>query len=337
MTEEKSKKKISGNENLYTMPEDDGNYEPAEDDGNCGPIEITAEVSGQRLDSFIAENTPFSRSAVQKLIDGGFITVNSAFQKSKYHVRTGDIISVSPPPPEPVDVVPQDIPIDILYEDSDIAVVNKPVGMVVHPAAGNPDGTLVNALLFHLKDLSGIGGELRPGIVHRIDKNTSGLLIVAKNDAAHIFLSEKLRLHEVRRIYYALCEGNFKEDSGVVNAPIGRHRTDRKRMAVVSSGGREAVTHWKVMERYGNATLVCCELETGRTHQIRVHMAYIHHPIIGDDVYGSGKNPFGFTGQALHSAELHFTHPRTGENMVFHADPPEIFKNAVEKLRKTVK
>ena len=327
MTEEKSENRISDDESLYAVPDDDGSSEP---------FEIIAETSGERLDSFIAENSPFSRSAVQKLIDGGFITVNSAFQKSKYRVRIGDVISVSPPPPEPVDLIPQDIPIDILYEDSDIAVVNKPVGMVVHPAAGNPDGTLVNALLFRLKDLSGIGGELRPGIVHRIDKNTSGLLVVAKNDAAHNFLSEKLRLHEVRRIYYALCEGNFKEDSGTVNAPIGRHRTDRKRMAVVSNG-REAITHWKVMERYGNATLLCCELETGRTHQIRVHMAYIHHPIIGDDVYGSGKNPFGFTGQALHSAELHFIHPRTGENMVFHADPPEIFKKAVEKLRKTIK
>lgn len=327
MTEEKSENRISDDESLYAVPDDDGSSEP---------FEIIAETSGERLDSFIAENSPFSRSAVQKLIDGGFITVNSAFQKSKYRVRIGDVISVSPPPPEPVDLIPQDIPIDIIYEDSDIAVVNKPVGMVVHPAAGNPDGTLVNALLFRLKDLSGIGGELRPGIVHRIDKNTSGLLVVAKNDAAHNFLSEKLRLHEVRRIYYALCEGNFKEDSGTVNAPIGRHRTDRKRMAVVSNG-REAITHWKVMERYGNATLLCCELETGRTHQIRVHMAYIHHPIIGDDVYGSGKNPFGFTGQALHSAELHFIHPRTGENMVFHADPPEIFKKAVEKLRKTIK
>ena len=327
MSEEKNENRISDSENPYALPDEDETDEP---------LVLSAAVSGQRLDSFIAENSPFSRSAVQKLIDGGFITVNSAFQKSKYHVRMGDVISVSPPPPEPVDLIPQDIPIDIVYQDPDIAVVNKPVGMVVHPAAGNPDGTLVNALLFHLKDLSGIGGELRPGIVHRIDKNTSGLLIIAKNDAAHNFLSEKLRLHEVRRIYYALCEGNFKEDSGTVNAPIGRHRTDRKRMAVVSSG-REAITHWKVMERYGNATLLQCELETGRTHQIRVHMAYIHHPIIGDDVYGSGRNPFGFTGQALHSAELHFTHPRTGEKMVFHAEPPEIFKNAVEKLRKTIK
>ena len=327
MTEEKSENRISDDESLYAVSDDDGGIEP---------FEIIAETSGERLDSFIAENSPFSRSAVQKLIDGGFITVNSAFQKSKYRVRIGDVISVSPPPPEPVDLIPQDIPIDILYEDSDIAVVNKPVGMVVHPAAGNPDGTLVNALLFRLKDLSGIGGELRPGIVHRIDKNTSGLLVVAKNDSAHNFLSEKLRLHEVRRIYYALYEENFKKDSETVNAPIGRHRTDRKRMAVVSNG-REAITHWKVMERYGNATLLCCELETGRTHQIRVHMAYIHHPIIGDDVYGSGKNSFGFTGQALHSAELQFIHPRTGENMVFHADPPEIFKKAVEKLRKTIK
>lgn len=299
-------------------------------------ITASEQASGQRLDSYAAAETGLTRSKVQKLIEQGDILVNGREAKAKYTVRAGDEISIFIPPPAAAEIISQEIPLDIVYEDADIAVINKPVGMVVHPAAGNPSGTLVNALMFHLKDLSGIGGELRPGIVHRIDKNTSGLLVVAKNDFAHNSLAEQLKTHSVRRTYLALCAGNFKEDCGTVNAPIGRHRTDRKRMAVVQNG-REAVTHYTVLERFGSMTLLRVELETGRTHQIRVHLSHISHPLIGDDVYGKGKNSLGFIGQALHAAELRLTHPRTGENMCFTADMPENFKNALEKLRKEQK
>lgn len=298
-------------------------------------IELTVppEKAGQRLDAFIAGETSFSRSAVQRMIDSGDVLLNMKEAPSKAKVKAGDEVSVTPPMPEITDILPQDIPLDIVYQDADIAVINKPKGMVVHPAAGNPDGTLVNAIMYHIKDLSGIGGEVRPGIVHRIDRMTSGLLVIAKNDKAHVFLSDQLKTHAVSRVYYALCEGNFREDSGTVDAPIARHRTDRKKMAV-DPNGRSAVTHWRVLERFGDMTLLRVELETGRTHQIRVHMAYIKHPIVGDEVYGHAKNSLGIVGQALHAGELRLTHPATGEEMVFTAPLPEEFVNALEKLRK---
>ncbi len=298
-------------------------------------IELTVppEKAGQRLDAFIAGETSFSRSAVQRMIDSGDVLLNMKEAPSKAKVKAGDEVSVTPPMPEITDILPQDIPLDIVYQDADIAVINKPKGMVVHPAAGNPDGTLVNAIMYHIKDLSGIGGEVRPGIVHRIDRMTSGLLVIAKNDNAHVFLSDQLKTHAVSRVYYALCEGNFREDSGTVDAPIARHRTDRKKMAV-DPNGRSAVTHWRVLERFGDMTLLRVELETGRTHQIRVHMAYIKHPIVGDEVYGHAKNSLGIVGQALHAGELRLTHPATGEEMVFTAPLPEEFVNALEKLRK---
>ena len=299
-------------------------------------LSVSEAGAGARLDSFVAENTELTRSAVQRLIDSGAVLVRGTVKKAGYSVRPGDEIAVTLPEPEPSELVPEDIPLDIVYQDADVCVVNKPAGMVVHPAPGNLSGTLVNALLYRLTDLSGIGGEIRPGIVHRIDKDTSGLLVVAKNDAAHAFLSDELKTHSVARTYLALCEGNFREDSGTVDAPIARHRTDRKKMAIVP-GGREAVTHWKVLERFGEQTLLEVELETGRTHQIRVHMASLNHPLVGDPVYGRGKNSLGFTGQALHAAKLRFTHPRTGERMEFTAPLPDYFEAALEKLRKNRK
>ena len=296
-------------------------------------LTVPPEKAGQRLDAFIAGETSFSRNAVQRLIDGGFVMLGGKIPQTKTKVRAGDEVLIDPPEPAPVDIVPQDIPLDIIYQDADIAVINKPKGMVVHPAAGNPDGTIVNAIMYHIKDLSGIGGEVRPGIVHRIDRMTSGLLVIAKNDAAHNFLAEELKTHAVSRVYYCLCEGNFREDSGTVNAPIGRSRTDRKKMAVVEDG-RSAVTHFNVLERFGSMTFLRVELETGRTHQIRVHMSYIKHPIVGDEVYGHARNNLGITGQALHAGELRLTHPVTGERMIFTAPLPEEFKEALRRLRR---
>lgn len=296
-----------------------------------GAAEYSVAVGGERIDTFTAEASGLTRACVQRLIEAGNVTVNGKIKKANYRTKVGDAVRVSIPPIEPTEIIAEDIPLDIVYQDEDIAVINKPVGMVVHPAAGNKSGTLVNALMFHLKDLSGIGGELRPGIVHRIDKNTSGLLVVAKNDAAHRFLSNELKTHSVSRVYLALCEGNFKDDSGTINAPIGRHPRDRKKMAVVP-GGREAVTHWRVLERFGSMTLLSVELETGRTHQIRVHMQSINHPLVGDDVYSNGRNSLGFCGQALHAGRLRLIHPRTGEEMTFEAEPPEAFKKAITKL-----
>lgn len=299
-------------------------------------LNVPKEGAGQRLDSYLASATEFSRNAVQRLIAEGSVLLNGRETLPKAKLREGDEISLTPPPPAVTDILPQDIPLDIVYQDEDIAVINKPKDMVVHPAAGNPDGTLVNAIMYHIKDLSGVGGELRPGIVHRIDRMTSGLLVIAKNDAAHNFLSEQLKTHSVSRVYYALCEGNFREDEGTVDAPIGRSRSDRKRMAV-EPGGRNAVTHWRVLERFGDMTLLRVELETGRTHQIRVHMAHIKHPIVGDEVYGRGRNNLGIVGQALHAGELRLTHPRTGERMSFFAPLPEEFERALAKLRNNVR
>lgn len=306
------------------------------EDGGELLLTVSETDAGARLDSFAAERTGLTRSAVQRLIESGCVLVRGKAKKAGYAVRAGDEIAVTLPEPEPSELIPEDIPLDIVYQDADICVVNKPAGMVVHPAPGNLTGTLVNALLYHLTDLSGIGGEIRPGIVHRIDKDTSGLLVVAKNDAAHTFLSEELKTHSVARTYLALCEGNLREDSGAVDAPIARHRTDRKKMAIVP-GGREAITHWKVLERFGDKTLLEVELETGRTHQIRVHMASINHPLVGDPVYGRAKNELGFTGQALHAAKLRLTHPHTGERMEFSAPLPDYFEAALAKLRKNRK
>ncbi len=295
-------------------------------------IELLANENAKRLDSFIANTTPLTRSTAQRLINSGSVLVNGTVCKPGSPVKVGFRIIIQLPKVQETDLVPENIPLDIVYEDSDIAVVNKPVGMVVHPAPGNPSGTLVNAIMYHIHDLSGIGGELRPGIVHRIDKNTSGLLVIAKNDFAHAFLSNELKTHDVKRIYISLCMGNFPEDSGTVSAPIGRHRTDRKRMAVIA-GAREAITHFRVIERFRDYTLLRVELETGRTHQIRVHMAYLNHPLVGDDVYSSGRNSLGFHGQALHACELTLRHPRTHELMRFHAPLPENYRDALRKLR----
>lgn len=291
---------------------------------------------GMRLDRFVAQSGVLSRSAVEKMIDSGALTVNGTKTNKNYRLRVGDAVELDLPNPEPDEAVPQDIPLDILYEDDDLLVINKPCGMVVHPAPGNPDGTLVNALLFHCgSSLSGIGGVIRPGIVHRIDKDTSGLLVVAKNDATHLGLSEQLKGHHINRIYYAIAIGNFREDQGTVDAPIGRHPVDRKKMAVIRNAdlrAREAVTHWNVMARgvaEGQSfTMVRCELETGRTHQIRVHLASIGHPLLGDALYGGGNTRFearhraDIKGQCLHAAELHFVHPKTGEMMHFSSPMP---------------
>ena len=299
---------------------------------------------GVRIDNFVAQRCAITRSAAAKLIEGGNVRLRESVPAKNYKLRAGDIIEVNIPEPEPSEALPECIPLDVVYEDSDIIVVNKPVGMVVHPAPGNYTGTLVNALLYHCGDsLSGIGGVLRPGIVHRIDKDTAGLLVSAKNDEAHLFLASEIKEHKVSRIYYAIVLGNFKEDSGTVNAPIGRHPVDRKRMAVIKGEGksaREAITHWEVVERFGRFTLIRCILETGRTHQIRVHMAYIGHPLLGDSVYGGAGTDFEahnrrlITGQCLFAAELALTHPTTREQMRFTAKLPDDFSELLEKLRR---
>lgn len=317
------------------VPSEEADDECFYDSDDCmtdGRIELLSNENAKRLDSFIANNTPLTRSAAQRLINSGSVLVNGTVCKQGSPVKVGFKIIIQLPKVQETDLVPENIPLNIVYEDSDIAVINKPVGMVVHPAPGNPSGTLVNAIMYHIHDLSGIGGQLRPGIVHRIDKNTSGLLVIAKNDFAHAFLSNELKSHDVKRIYIALCMGNFPEDSGTISAPIGRHRTDRKRMAVIA-GARDAITHFRVIERFRDYTLLRVELETGRTHQIRVHMAYLNHPLVGDDVYSSGRNSLGFHGQALHACELMLRHPRTHELMRFHAPLPENYRNALRKLR----
>lgn len=260
----------------------------------------TADQAGERADAFLARTVEeLTRSAAQRLLEEGSVTLNGKTLKKNYKTTPGDVLEVVLPDPEPVDVVPQDIPLDVVYEDSDVIVINKPVGMVVHPAPGHPDGTLVNALMYHCGDsLSGINGELRPGIVHRIDRDTSGLIIAAKNDKAHLALAEQLQDHSLARVYEAIAVGGFREDSGTVNAPIGRHPVDRKRMAIDPRNGRNAVTHWTVLERFsGGYTHIQCQLETGRTHQIRVHMASIGHPLLGDIVYGNKKPYPGLAGQ----------------------------------------
>lgn len=282
------------------------------------------------MDSFIAGETELSRTQAQRMIRDGAILLNEKQVKPNAAIAEGDRVDISYPDPVATDVVPEDIPLDIVYEDEDLVVINKPQGMVVHPSAGHESGTLVNALLYHIRDLSGIGGELRPGIVHRIDRMTSGLLVVAKNDAAHRALSDQFRDHSAHRSYAALVDGNLREDSGTIEAPLARHPVDRKKMAIVQ-GGREAVTHWRVAARYGQYTLLQIELETGRTHQIRVHLASKQHPVTGDDVYGREKKPFGLTGQALHGYRLTFEHPKSGKQMVFYAPLPDYFISALKK------
>lgn len=299
---------------------------------------------GKRADAFIAERTELTRSAAVRLMESGNILVGGKAVTKNYKVRAGDIFTVSMPEAEPDEALPENIPLDIVYEDSDIIVVNKPKGMVVHPAAGNPSGTLVNALLYHCKDsLSGIGGVLRPGIVHRIDKDTEGLLVVAKNDGAHLSLAAQIKEHRVSRVYYAIAIGNFREDSGTVDAPIGRHQTDRKKMAVIrdtEKKSRNAVTHWSVIERFGRYTLLRCELETGRTHQIRVHMSYIGHPLLGDSLYGGGSTAFEakhkclISGQCLCATELKLTHPSSGKEMTFKVDMPREFVTLTDIMRR---
>lgn len=292
--------------------------------------------AGTRVDVYLArEKAAPSRSFVQKLVESGLVTVLGRPVKPSYRVAEGDVIEVRIPPPENVSLEPEDIPLDIVYEDADVVVVNKPAGMVVHPAAGNYAGTLVHALLHHCKDLSGIGGELRPGIVHRLDKDTSGLMVVAKNDAAHAALARQIKARTVVRKYLAIVHGRLAKDEGTVDVPIGRHPVHRKRMAVVP-GGRRAVTHWKVRRRYRDFTLVECKLETGRTHQIRVHMAYIGHPVAGDPVYGPRKPAFGLSGQALCAYQLGFYHPRTGEWKEFTIPLPEEMQKTVDKLERTL-
>lgn len=295
-------------------------------------ILLIAETEAPRIDAYLAENTVFTRSKIQGWIKNGAIEKNGRPCKANAEVKTGDTIRMRVET-ENGDALPEpeDIPLDVIYEDDDLAVVNKPKGMVVHPAPGNTSGTLVNALLYRFQTLSGAGGETRPGIVHRIDRLTSGLLVVAKNDAAHEALAKQFAAHTAHREYLCLVHGNFKEDSGTIDAPIGRHHTDRKRMAVTENG-RRAVTHWRVLERFGTETLLDVALETGRTHQIRVHMAYVKHPILGDEVYGSAASKLGLNGQALHGYRLTFTHPRTGETMSFTAPLPEDFTEALRRL-----
>ena len=298
-------------------------------------LRASEESKNQRLDAFLASSLDgLTRSQATRLIESGEVAVNGRAVGKSYKLAGGEDIAVTLPEPEPVEAVPQDIPLDVVYEDADVIVVNKPSGMVVHPAPGHPDGTLVNALLYHCAGtLSGVGGALRPGIVHRIDRDTSGLIIAAKNDAAHQYLSAQLADHTLARTYECIVVGALREDRGTVNAPIARHPADRKRMAVVA-GGREAVTHWEVIARYPGYTHVRCRLETGRTHQIRVHMAYIGHPILGDTVYGAKKEVPGLTGQCLHAVGLRFLHPRTHEVMELSCPLPEEFTRMLQKIRK---
>lgn len=302
---------------------------------------------GMRIDKFLAEKSGESRSFITRLIESGAVSVNGREISKNYKISLGDTVELSLPEPEDCEALPEDIPLDIVYEDEDIIVINKPKGMIVHPATGIYTGTLVNALMYHCKDsLSGIGGVIRPGIVHRIDKDTSGLLVVAKNDDAHLSLSDQLKTHTVSRVYHAIAIGNIKEDSGTVNKPIGRHPQDRKKMAVITAPdqrAREAITHYEVIERFeiptGRFTYLKCRLETGRTHQIRVHMSSTGHPLLGDSVYGGGNTKFEVNnskyihGQCLHAKELELIHPRTHEHMHFECELPEDFELLLKKLR----
>ena len=296
-------------------------------------LTITENEAGQRADVVLAAMLELTRSNMQKLLDEGRAIKGTKVIKSNYKVKLGDEIIVTLPEPQPLDVQPENIPLDIIYEDEDVVVVNKARGMVVHPAAGNYSGTLVNALLYHCKNLSGINGVIRPGIVHRLDKDTSGIMICAKNDAAHVSLSEQIQSKTAQRTYLAVVRGNIKTDSGVIETQISRDKDDRKKMAVVKEGGRNAITEYEVVERFGKYTIVKCKLKTGRTHQIRVHMEYLGYPLVGDPKYSPMKTPFSINGQALHSLTLAFDHPRTGERMEFEAKLPEDLHKIVTRLR----
>ena len=297
-------------------------------------LTLTADRPGERADALLARLVPdLTRSAAQKLLERGAVTLNGRPVRKNDRPAPGDVLEVVLPDPEPIDVRPQDIPLDVVYEDGDVIVVNKPVGLVVHPAPGHPDGTLVNALLYHCgTSLSGINGELRPGIVHRIDRDTSGLIIAAKNDRAHLALAAQLQDHSLARTYEAVAVGSLREDSGTVDAPIGRHPVDRKKMAIDRKNGREAVTHWTVLARYPGCTHVECRLETGRTHQIRVHLASIGHPLLGDTVYGAKKPVPGLAGQCLHARRLRFVHPATGEPVELECPLPAWFQEVLRKI-----
>lgn len=299
-------------------------------------IEVTEAGAGVRIDRYLSEAaSDFTRSYLQKLVKEGAVTVNGKAVKASYAVEAGDRIELEIPEQKEPDILPENLPLDVLYEDSDVILVNKPKGMVVHPAAGHYTGTLVNALMYHCRDdLSGINGVLRPGIVHRIDMDTTGVLIACKNDMAHNHIAEQLKAHSITRRYYALVHGVIKEDEGTVDAPIGRHPIDRKKMAIERKNGKEAVTHYKVLQRYKGYTLIECRLETGRTHQIRVHMSSLGHPLVGDAVYGPAKCPFSLQGQTLHAYILGFVHPRTGVYMEFQAPLPEYFEKLIKSLQK---
>ena len=302
-------------------------------------MEIRPEQAGTRLDVYVSESEQITRSAAQKLIESEFVTVNGISPAKNYRLRAGDEVETEFPEPVPADAKPQALPLEIVYEDADLLVVNKPKGMVVHPAPGNPDGTLVNALLYHVRDLSGINGVIRPGIVHRLDKDTSGLLIVAKNDAAHFSLAEQIKAHSFEREYRAVLVGNLRDDAGVVDAPIGRNPRDRKKMAIVSSG-RPARTHYEVLGRFPGFSYVRLILETGRTHQIRVHMFSLGHPVLCDSVYGAAHTPFEkqlapfLSSQCLHAKSISFTHPRTGERLHFDSKLPEYFDEVLLRLHR---
>lgn len=305
-----------------------------EDGIEAGLETVTAEAedAGTRADVFLAAKLGVSRSNMQKLLEDGRVKRGEKITKANYKVRAGEMFVVDIPEPEPIEAVPENIPLDIIYEDDDVVVLNKARGMVVHPAPGNYTGTMVNALLYHCSNLSGINSAIRPGIVHRLDKDTSGIMIVAKNDAAHISLSQQIQSKTAVRTYLAVVRGNIKTDSGTIETQIARDKTDRKKMAVVKEGGRDAITDYEVLERFGKYTLVRCKLRTGRTHQIRVHMEYLGYPLVGDPKYSPMKTPFGIKGQALHSHTLEFTHPRTGERMKFEAPLPEDMHKIITRL-----
>lgn len=300
---------------------------------NLEIISVNEENAGKRIDSYLAENTEYSRAHIQKMIENDKILINGKKTKVSYKVQQNDEIIMEKEEPKEIELKAQDIPVDVLYEDNDIIVVNKPKGMVVHPANGNPDGTLVNAVMAICKDsLSGIGGEIRPGIVHRLDKDTSGTIVIAKNDKAHINLSEQIKNHKVEKTYIALVKGFVKENEATINMPIGRSTKDRKKMAVTKNG-KNAITHFKVIERFKNYTLLEVKIETGRTHQIRVHLSEIGYPIVGDTTYSNGKNEWGIKGQCLHAKSLKFKHPITGKEMFIEAPLPEYFQEVIEELK----
>ena len=299
---------------------------------------IDEEQAGIRLDKFLADALPdLSRSYIQKLIKDEQVTVNQIVQKANYKINAGDCLVLEEPELQEPDIVAENIPLDILYEDSDLLIINKPKGMVVHPSAGHYSGTLVNALMYYCKDdLSGINGVMRPGIVHRIDMDTTGSLLVCKNDFAHNDIAEQLKVHSITRVYHAIVHGVIKEDEGTINAPIGRHEIERKKMSVNYKHGKEAITHYKVLKRFQNHTYIECRLETGRTHQIRVHMASIHHPLLGDVVYGPAKSPSKLQGQTLHAKTIGIQHPRTREYLEIDAPLPEYFSELLEKLENNI-